>query len=124
MFDIGFTELTLLAVIGLLVLGPERLPAVARVVGGYLRKARRTWATVRAEIEAELSAEEIRRSVGKPLEELEALRESARQRIDLGGARAAPDPPQKDPAADAPAPPDPPESDDGDTDGDGAGTPK
>ena len=49
MFDIGFLELTLLFVIGLLVLGPERLPRVVRTLGGYLRKARQTWYSVRTE---------------------------------------------------------------------------
>ena len=76
MFDIGFWELSLLGLIGLMVLGPERLPAVARVVGGYLRKARRTWANVRTEIEAELAASEIRDAVRKPVEEVqEAMRQ-------------------------------------------------
>ncbi len=102
MFDIGFTELTLLAVIGLLVLGPERLPAVARVVGGYLRKARRTWATVRAEIETELQAEEIRRSVGNPASELERLRAATMERLDLEGKRLEEPDPAADPAPDEP----------------------
>ena len=78
MFDVGFAELTLLAVLGLLVLGPERLPAVARVIGGYLRKARRSWNTVRAEIEAELAAEDLRRRMQEPLDELDELRQAAR----------------------------------------------
>ena len=43
MFDVGFAELFLLAIIGLLVLGPERLPAVARTIGGFMRKARASW---------------------------------------------------------------------------------
>lgn len=104
MFDIGFTELTLLALVGLLVLGPERLPAVARVIGGYLRKARRTWSAVRAEIESEFQAEEIRRAVGDPAAELEKLRESTLERLDLEGKRIekpapAADPPSTEPAS-------------------------
>ena len=76
MFDIGFWEISLLGLVGLMVLGPERLPAVARVVGGYLRKARRTWANVRTEIESELAASEIREAVRKPMEEVqEAMRQ-------------------------------------------------
>lgn len=70
MFDIGFLELSLLFVIGLLVLGPERLPRVARTLGGYLRKARRTWYSVRSEIERELAAEELKQKVTEPVEEL------------------------------------------------------
>jgi sec-independent protein translocase protein TatB len=40
MFDIGMGEIGLIAVVGLLVLGPERLPRVARTAGALLRKAR------------------------------------------------------------------------------------
>jgi sec-independent protein translocase protein TatB len=83
MFDIGFSELSLLAVLGLLVLGPERLPAVARVLGGYLRKARRTWNTVKAEIETELAAADIRNTIQQPLDELDELRKAANEMVDL-----------------------------------------
>ena len=83
MFDIGFTELTLLAVLGLLVLGPERLPGVARVLGGYLRKARRTWNTVKAEIETELAATEIRNTIQQPLDQLDELRREANKMVEL-----------------------------------------
>ncbi len=78
MFDIGFAELTLLAVIGLLVLGPEKLPRVARTVGGYLRKGRQAWNSVRREIESELAAEEIKEEFKKPVDEFDKLRRSAR----------------------------------------------
>jgi sec-independent protein translocase protein TatB len=63
MFDIGMGELGLIAVVGLLVLGPERLPRVARTTGILLRKARASWQTVRADIERELETEELKRSI-------------------------------------------------------------
>ena len=63
MFDIGMGELGLIAVVGLLVLGPERLPRVARTTGILLRKARQSWQSVRADIERELDTEELKRSV-------------------------------------------------------------
>ena len=47
MFDVGFAELFLLALIGLLVLGPERLPKAARTLGGLVRKARTSWFALR-----------------------------------------------------------------------------
>lgn len=80
MFDIGFWELSIIGVIGLLVLGPERLPAVARVVGGYVRKARQTWSSVRAEISAELAAEDFKKAVKEPMDELrDAMRETGKE---------------------------------------------
>ena len=59
MFDVGFTELFLLALIGLLVLGPERLPGVARTIGGFVRKARASWISLRNTIESELAEADI-----------------------------------------------------------------
>ena len=53
MFDIGFTELSLIAAIGLLVLGPERLPTVARTLGLWVGRARATFAHLRNELERE-----------------------------------------------------------------------
>lgn len=63
MFDVGFAELFLLAIVGLLVLGPERLPAVARTLGGLVRKARTSWYTLRRSIETELAASEVTSSI-------------------------------------------------------------
>jgi sec-independent protein translocase protein TatB len=63
MFDIGIGELGLIAVVGLLVLGPERLPRVARTTGALLRKARNSWQSVRADIERELAAEDLKQTM-------------------------------------------------------------
>jgi sec-independent protein translocase protein TatB len=63
MFDIGFSEIALIAVVALLVLGPERLPKVARTVGALVRRARSSWQDVRSEIERELAAEDIKRTL-------------------------------------------------------------
>jgi sec-independent protein translocase protein TatB len=64
MFDVGFAEILLLSLVGLLVLGPERLPRVARTLGGLARKARTSWLSLKRSIEAEMRAEELK----KPLE--------------------------------------------------------
>lgn len=61
MFDIGFWELALIGVVALLVVGPERLPGLARTTGLYVRKVRRFVASVRSDIEQELRAEELKR---------------------------------------------------------------
>jgi len=60
MFDVGFSELCLIGLVSLLVIGPERLPKVARVVGFWLGKTRHMVASVKEEIKMELHAEEMR----------------------------------------------------------------
>lgn len=60
MFDVGFAEILLLSLVGLLVLGPERLPKVARTLGGLSRKARSSWLSLKRQIEAEMRAEELK----------------------------------------------------------------
>lgn len=71
MFDIGFSELLLIAVVALVVLGPERLPKAARFVGLWVRKARAQWYSVKSEFEREMAADEFKRSVGDPLKDLQ-----------------------------------------------------
>ncbi len=73
MFDVGFAELFLLALIGLLVLGPERLPGVARTVGGFVRKARASWISLRNTIESELAEADISAPLKKTSEELQQI---------------------------------------------------
>lgn len=69
MFDIGFWELLLIAVIALVVVGPERLPGLARTIGFWIGKARRMVASVREEIDQELNkAEQLETLVKKELE--------------------------------------------------------
>jgi len=60
-FDIGFSELLLIAVVALVVLGPERLPKAARFAGLWVRRARNQWDSVKQELERELHADEIKR---------------------------------------------------------------
>jgi len=65
MFDIGFWEMILIGVIALLVVGPARLPRVARMAGLWLGRARRTLTSVKAEIDRELKAQELREILEK-----------------------------------------------------------
>jgi sec-independent protein translocase protein TatB len=60
MFDVGFSELCLIGLVSLLVIGPERLPKVARLTGYWLGKTRSMVAAVKEEIKLELEAEELR----------------------------------------------------------------
>ena len=71
MFDVGFSELLIIAVVALLVLGPERLPKAARFAGLWVRRARAQWYSVRAELERELASEELRQHLKTPLAELQ-----------------------------------------------------
>ncbi|MDB4837578.1 Sec-independent protein translocase protein TatB [Marinomonas sp.] len=63
MFDIGFSELLIIFVIGLLVLGPERLPHAAKTAGLWIRKIRRSIHSVQSEINAQLDQEELQRKI-------------------------------------------------------------
>lgn len=61
MFDIGFWELSLILVVALLVIGPERLPGAARVTGMWIGRARRMFNSVKADIDRELRADEMKK---------------------------------------------------------------
>jgi len=74
MFDIGFWELTLIAIIALLVVGPDRLPEVARTAGLWIRKARQFISGVKNDINRELRAEDLKRIL-KDQEEFKAIHE-------------------------------------------------
>jgi len=97
MFEVGFGELVLIALVALVVIGPERLPRVARTAGLWLGRARRMIVSVKADIEREIKAEELKEILNKqtlsnPLEELiedgkNALREIHRTTDPAAAAR-------------------------------------
>ncbi len=75
MFDVGFWELMLIGVVALVVIGPERLPGVARTAGKWLGKGKRFLSDVKADIDQELKADELKRIIevqkqNKPLQEI------------------------------------------------------
>ena len=63
MFDIGFTELLLVGLVALVVLGPERLPGAVRTTGLWIGRLKRSFANIKAEVEREIGADEIRRQL-------------------------------------------------------------
>ena len=63
MFDIGFPELVLIAIVGLLVIGPERLPEALRTLGLWIGRMRRSFTNVKTEIEREIGMDEVRRQL-------------------------------------------------------------
>ena len=97
MFDFSFGEMLVVAVVALVVLGPERLPKAARFAGLWVRKARAQWYSVKSELEQELASEELKRSLQdsrRALDEAEAefrdiASEAARARQAAEAAAAA-----------------------------------
>jgi len=65
MFDIGFWEIIFILVIALLVIGPERLPRIARTTGLWVGKMRGFVASVKADIDQELAADELKKILAK-----------------------------------------------------------
>ena len=61
MFDIGFTELMVIGVVALIVIGPEKLPRVARTVGHLAGRLQRYVADVKADINREIELDELRK---------------------------------------------------------------
>ena len=83
MFDVGFSELLVIAVVALLVLGPERLPKAARFAGLWVRRARAHWNSVKAEFENEIAADDLQRTLRETREALASAEAQLR-----GGAAA------------------------------------
>ena len=71
MFDIGLSEILIVAIVALVVLGPERLPKAARLAGYWVRKARAQWYTVKAELESEMADEELKNSLKESMTDLQ-----------------------------------------------------
>jgi sec-independent protein translocase protein TatB len=67
MFDIGFSELLVIGVLGLIVLGPERLPKAARTVGLLIGRIRQTMSGIQQEIEQEVRNQDIRKKLEDPM---------------------------------------------------------
>lgn len=88
MFNLSMPELALIGVVALLVLGPERLPGAARTAGALLRRAQRSWSGLKADIERELAADELKRELEQGRQALrddQAMASLARLRDDLAG---------------------------------------
>ena len=66
MLDVGFSEILLTSAIALIVLGPERLPKVARQVGNWMGRARAMARQLSEQLEREVSADELLKTQNKP----------------------------------------------------------
>jgi len=87
MFDIGFSEMMVIAVVALIVIGPERLPKVARTIGHLVGRMNRYVSDVKADINREMELEELR----KFKEQFQDTAQSVEQTIhkELDGAQTA-----------------------------------
>ncbi|MFT5692948.1 MAG: sec-independent protein translocase protein TatB [Oceanicoccus sp.] len=63
MFDIGFSELILIGVMSLLIMGPERLPGAIRTSSLWIARLRRSFSQIKAEIEREVGADDIKQQL-------------------------------------------------------------
>jgi len=114
MFDVGFSELIVIALVALIVIGPERLPRVARTLGALMGRAQRYVNDVKADIQREVDLDELKdirstfqdaaksveQSVNQVGQELQATGESLNQSI--SGAVE----PKVEPGSEAPPVPD------------------
>ena len=75
MFDVGFTELMFIGVIALVVIGPERLPAVAKTVGTWVNKMQRFVKGVKSDFASEFESGELQKLIGDQREQINELRE-------------------------------------------------
>jgi len=87
MFDIGFFELALIGIVALLVVGPERLPQVAKTAGLWVGKGKRFLASVKQDIDRELKAEELKKILhdqnqSNPLHEIQDTLSETKQAIE------------------------------------------
>ena len=126
MFDIAFSELMIIGVVALLVIGPEKLPKVARTLGHLLGRAQRYVNDVKSDISREIQLDELKKLQTEVTESARSIEDSVRKEFDaarsavevpaqaaaaelndtakhLSDATAAPEPPAADqPAADPP----------------------
>lgn len=89
MFDVGFAELLLLSLIALLILGPERLPRIARTLGGLSRKARSSWLSLKRSIDEEIRQQDLKKPVDKFREDFQSTVDDFKSSVDevKGSAR-------------------------------------
>mgnify|MGYP001344834491 CR=1 FL=1 len=79
MFDIGFSELMVIGIVALIVIGPERLPKVARTIGHLLGRAQRYVSDVKSDINREMQLDELKKLQTQVTDSARELESSVRQ---------------------------------------------
>ena len=87
MFDIAFSELMIIGVVALLVIGPEKLPKMARTLGHLLGRAQRYVNDVKSDINREIQLDELKKLQSEVTESARSLEDSVRKEFD--SARSA-----------------------------------
>lgn len=82
MFDIGFSELMVIGIVALLVIGPEKLPKVARTLGHLLGRAQRYVNDVKSDINREIQLDELKKLQTQVTDSARAMEQSVRQEFD------------------------------------------
>ena len=82
MFDISFTEFLIISIVALIVIGPERLPRVARTAGHLLGRARRYVDNIKNDIRHEIELDELRRLKNSVQETTHSIEQSVRREFD------------------------------------------
>jgi sec-independent protein translocase protein TatB len=82
MFDLGFSEIVVIAVVTLIVVGPERLPKVARTVGHLLGRFQRYVSDVKSDIQREMQLEELKKLQQQVEQQARQLESSFREGVD------------------------------------------
>ena len=86
MFDIGFSELMVIGVVALLVIGPEKLPKVARTLGHLLGRAQRYVNDVKSDINREIQLDELKKLQAEVTESARSLEDSVRKEYETARA--------------------------------------
>lgn len=81
MFDIGFSELLVIGVVALIVIGPEKLPAVARTLGHLMGRAQRYVNDVKSDINREIQLDELKKLQNQVTESARELEQSMQQQV-------------------------------------------
>lgn len=101
MFGISFTELLLVGLVALLVLGPERLPGAARTAGLWVGRLKRSFNAIKQEVEREIGADDIRRQLHN--EHILSMEQEARKIFTPAQQEPTPVQPVAEPTIHAPA---------------------
>ena len=87
MFDVAFSELVVIAIVALIVIGPEKLPKVARTLGLLVGRLQRYVANVKSDIEREMQFEDLQKLQQEIKQGVEEVQTSAREvENSIGGA--------------------------------------